>query len=107
MISLRQVSQNPPIHSPCSAIELDTGRSYGTWRGRVSKRLWDGATAGGEGARGPLPASGDGTGSRPVRTPASHGRAADDAGLGGGVGVARRLHGGGGPHAAVPPRPRR
>src|SRR2546429_9527532 len=86
MISLRQVSQNPPIHSPCSAIELDTGRSYGTWRGRVSKRLWDGATAGGKGARGPLPASGDGTGRRPGPTDASHRWAAEDAGLGGGGG---------------------
>src|SRR5438552_7848938 len=54
MISLRQVSQNPPIHSPCSAIELDTGRSYGTWRGGVSKRLSVGATAAG---RGPEPPS--------------------------------------------------
>src|SRR2546430_8406600 len=99
MISFRQVSQNPPIHSPCSAIELDTGRSYGTWRGRVSKRLWDGATAGGKGARGPLHASGDGTENRPVRTDASHRPAADDAGFGGGVGVPERLDGDGGPPA--------
>src|SRR2546430_6338875 len=98
MISLRQVSQNPPIHSPCSAIELDTGRSYGTWRGRVSKRLWDGATAGGEGARGPPHASGGGAGSRPGRTDASHGRAAGDAGFGGGGGGAGRTHRDGGQH---------
>src|SRR5437764_2858345 len=99
MISLRHASQNPLIRSLLYP-ELDTGRSYGTWRGGVS----DG---GGTGGRPPSAPSGDCTEGRPLRAGTPDRRAAENAGLSGGMRVAAgRFHRDGVEHTAVPHRAR-